>query len=148
MARTAGAWVPFGGGRGGRRAVPSRPVRPGALIQRWGSREGGNERQTVNVGCVHGLAAKGLGGPGVDADVGAADGCQHAAGVGGGAGQRRVAVHGADSEEVQRWVAGGEDDGEGILVGWLRPLEPVPWSMSRLVRGGDDVHRALSALLD
>ena len=67
---------------------------------------------------VHLRAAERPGGAGVHGHVGgAADGGQHGAGVLGAAGQRGVAVHGGDADELQRRVMGGEEDGEGILAG-------------------------------
>jgi hypothetical protein len=71
----------------------------------------------VDGGGVHGVAAEGLRGAGVDGHAAAADGLEHAERVARRVLEAGVAVHGADAEQAQVRAVRGEQDGEGVLVG-------------------------------
>lgn len=47
--------------------------------------------------------------------LGVADGFQDAEGIEGGLGERSVAMSGADTQQIQRWVVDGEQYGAGVL---------------------------------
>ena len=61
------------------------------------------------------VPAKRSPGPRMHGDVLAFQSREHAERIFGRAVERGVAVDGADAEEVEGWVVGGEEDGEGVL---------------------------------
>lgn len=58
-------------------------------------------------------------GPRMDGHVGPPDRGEDAQRVIGRLREGGVAVDGADAEEVEAGIVGGEEDGEGVLRGWL-----------------------------
>lgn len=69
----------------------------------------------MNIRRIHGFPAERLAGAWIYGHVCASDGCQYTAGIGSGALEGGVAVDGADAEDGESWVVGGEDYGEGVL---------------------------------
>ena len=70
---------------------------------------------------VHRFPAKGFRGPRMDGHVRPPYRREDAQSVVCRLPEGGVAVHGADAEETEGWIVGGEEDGEGVLMAALAP---------------------------
>ena len=74
-----------------------------------------NCRLTMDISGRNSFPTKGLRCTGIYRDIRFANCLEHAEGVRGAVLQGSVPVDGADAEEIEARVMGGEDDGEGVL---------------------------------